>query len=287
MSSVIPIVHRYEATFLAFYVNAFLVETQSAVVAIDAALAIPDVDNLRAMLKDKIKKPLRAILLTHGHPDHYTGASHLMRGFPGDIPIVATKGTLVQCMARDEEESGYLASEQLFGAAYPRERQFPDQLVENGVIVEYDDVKFRLEDLGPAESDDDCTWTIDIAGVEHVFSGDIVYNKYHPFFHDGHTSNWLKVIDNCIARYDHRTVFHPGHGDDMGIEAFYWKRGYIQAFVRLLQELLDGRPTLSSEEQQQLMERMTRYLPSDRLAWLTLWQFDETVRRMREDGILK
>lgn len=200
--------------------------------------------------------------------------------------MVATKETRAQCEARDREEGPYLASDELFGAAYPKERRLPDHILEDGAVLRYDDVEFRLEQLGPAESDDDCTWTIRAEDVEHVFSGDVIYNQYHSYFRDGHTTNWLKILDRCIGKYNHRTVFHPGHGEDAGIEAFYWERGYIQTFVRLVQELLDGRPTLSQEQQQELMSRMKRYLPSDKLAWLTQWQFDDTVQAMRKDGIL-
>lgn len=41
-------------------------------VAVDALLTVPDATALRARV-DELGKPLRAVLLTHGHPDHYNG----------------------------------------------------------------------------------------------------------------------------------------------------------------------------------------------------------------------
>lgn len=281
-----PVIHRYEATYGTFYCNVFLVETPNSVIAIDSAISIPDVQNIRSMINDQIKKPLKAVLLTHGHPDHYTGAIELVRGF-GDIPVVATQGVRNQCETRDAEESSYLGSEQAFGAAYPKTRLFPNSIVSDGAVQVYDDVAFTLRDLGPCESDDDCFWTIGVGDVQHVFSGDIVYNQMHTFFRDGHTTNWLRRIDECIATYDSSTVFHTGHGNDMGIEMFYWKKGYILAFVRVLGDMLAGRPTLPAAERDALVTRMRSYVPNDKLMFLTSWQFDDAVRVMRQDGILK
>ena len=91
MADNIPRVHRYQATLGGFLVNAWLVETATAVIAVDATLAVPSTDELRAQL-DAIGKPLKAVLLTHGHPDHYTGIGELIRG-RGDIPVLAPATT--------------------------------------------------------------------------------------------------------------------------------------------------------------------------------------------------
>lgn len=124
----VPKIHRYEATYGNFFVNVFLVELENSVVSIDSAIALSDVKNIRDILKNNIQKDLSAVLLTHGHPDHYTGAGELIKGY-GDIPVIATEGTLQQCLSRDEEESGDLGSEEGFGSEYPQHRVFPKKLL--------------------------------------------------------------------------------------------------------------------------------------------------------------
>jgi glyoxylase-like metal-dependent hydrolase (beta-lactamase superfamily II) len=47
------------------------------VVAVDALLTETDSRSLRARL-ERLGKPLLAVLLTHGHPDHYNGVTKLV-----------------------------------------------------------------------------------------------------------------------------------------------------------------------------------------------------------------
>lgn len=285
MADFIPVVHKYEETLGGFIVNAFFVETANGVVAVDSGLAMSEIKAMRSLIKDSIGKDLLGVLLTHGHPDHYTGAAELIKGY-GDIPVVATQATVDQCKSRDEEESGYLGSENAFGPEYPTDRMFPNDIVTSGDSRTFDDVTFTCEDLGPCESDDDVTWSLDIGGVPHVFTGDIAYNHMHTFFRDGHFTHWIEQLDYCIGTYDHRTVMHSGHGEDMGVEILHWAKGYNLAFRQVLKSILGDRDTLNEDEQKVLFGTMMRYCQTDKLLMLTGWQFDDMIKALRADGAL-
>src|SRR5215831_17790916 len=71
-----PRVHVYQSGEAGIFANAYLVETPRSVVAIDTTLSNTDSKALRAKL-DALGKPLVAVLLTHGHPDHYNGITNL------------------------------------------------------------------------------------------------------------------------------------------------------------------------------------------------------------------
>src|SRR5688572_26932253 len=83
-----PIVHTHAASPQGILVNAYLVETEHGVVAIDSMLTVTDARALRARL-EALGKPLLAVLLTHGHPDHYNGVTELAAGKP--VPVLATR----------------------------------------------------------------------------------------------------------------------------------------------------------------------------------------------------
>jgi len=67
-----PTIHQVTASEAGLRVNSYLVEGEHGVVAIDSALTISDARALRKQA-DALGKPLLAILITHGHPDHYNG----------------------------------------------------------------------------------------------------------------------------------------------------------------------------------------------------------------------
>jgi hypothetical protein len=60
----------------------------------------------------------------------------------------------------------------------------------------------------------------------------------------------------------------------------------MNAFLRILKELVGDKKTLNADEQAILMERMQSFLPTDSLMFFTGWQFDEMVNIMRKQALL-
>ncbi len=279
---VFPKIHRYEARVSDFFVNAFLVETPGAVVAVDATLANSDARALRRKIDEEIRKPLKSVLLTHGHPDHYTGLAELTRGL--DVPIYATQGAID--FAREEDRRKADVAVALFGAEFPRQRRFPEMVVKHGDRVTCDGVEFEVRDYGPGESDDDALWLLHSHGVDHVFIGDIAYNNMHCFFRDLHATEWLGSLDRLRREFNHSARLYPGHGDVCGVEVTHWNRGYIFAFIDTLRELLHGRDHLEPAEKQTLVAKMQTYLPNSKLLFLLTYELDDTIRFFTAKGIV-
>ena len=80
-------VHQFGASPQGLSVNCYVVEGRRGLVAIDSALTVSDSKSLRAKV-DALGKPLLAVLLTHGHPDHYNGIAYLTEG--RTVPVYAT-----------------------------------------------------------------------------------------------------------------------------------------------------------------------------------------------------
>jgi glyoxylase-like metal-dependent hydrolase (beta-lactamase superfamily II) len=276
-----PIIHRFEATTADFFVNAFLVETANGVVAIDATLANSSSSALRTKIDTEIKKPLLAVLLTHGHPDHYTGLVGLTKGL--DVPILATKGTLDFAHAEDKGKEAVAI--QIFGDDYPRKRVFPNTIVRDGQEVIFDGVRFVVRDYGPGESDADSLWILEIAGVKHVFLGDMIHNHMHCFFRDGHVVEWLKNLDRLLEEFDHTAILYTAHGEPCGTEIVYWHKAYIQAFLGTLKSMLHGRESLTEEEKKKLVARMQSFLPNDKTLFLLTYELDETIRLLHRKNV--
>jgi glyoxylase-like metal-dependent hydrolase (beta-lactamase superfamily II) len=93
-----PLLHRFGATGAGTPVNAYILESPSGLVVIDATLTVSDGAALRSRV-DALDKPLQGVVITHAHPDHYGGLVELVRGL--EVPVFATMG-VSEVIRRDD-----------------------------------------------------------------------------------------------------------------------------------------------------------------------------------------
>jgi glyoxylase-like metal-dependent hydrolase (beta-lactamase superfamily II) len=219
------LIHRFPGKRAGAFVNAYLVETEAGVVAIDALLTVSESTAMRTSL-DRLGKPLYAVLLTQSHPDHYAGLAQLVAG--DDAPVIATQG-VIDTIARDDATKDAVVGP-MFGDEWPAKRIFPNTPIRDGESVTFDGVRFTVIDLGPSESPHDSPW---ILGDDEktVFLGDQIYDHRHCYLADGFHREWLANIATLRDRFDADTVFHVGHGGPVDGSLWDWQRAYIETFV--------------------------------------------------------
>jgi glyoxylase-like metal-dependent hydrolase (beta-lactamase superfamily II) len=254
-----PTVHRFPAKHAGAFVNAYLVETESGLVAVDALLTFSESRAMRHALEG-IGKPLLAVLLTHSHPDHYGGLTELVG--PDEVPIIAPQG-VIDTIVRDDPLKEQILRP-MFGDQWAAERTFPNTPITDGESLDFDDAVLTVIDLGPSESPYDSPW---ILGRDEriVFLGDQIYDHKHCFLADGFWEQWLANIEKLRARFPSDAVFHVGHGGPVGPDAFDWQRSYIETFLDAVSSA-----DWSNQEHAHatVVARMKEYLPSDELQFL-------------------
>jgi glyoxylase-like metal-dependent hydrolase (beta-lactamase superfamily II) len=250
-------IHRYVGS--AIPVNAYLVETPGGVVVVDSTLTVSDARALRGRADD-LDKPLRAVLITHAHPDHYGGSVELVDS--DETPIIAAKGVDEVIRRDDEIKEGILRP--MFGDEWPRERRFPNQTLRDGEAVSFDGVAFTLMDLGPGESPHDSVWLV---GDERrvAFAGDAAYQQMHSYLADGYWQPWLANIERLRAELAPEAEVHFGHGEPTSTSPLDWQEGYINAFIEAIEEADWSDPDAAKKN---VVRRMTDYLPGDELQFL-------------------
>jgi glyoxylase-like metal-dependent hydrolase (beta-lactamase superfamily II) len=254
-----PTIHRFPAQDEGAFVNAYLVETESGVVAVDGLLTVSAAKEMRAAL-DGLGKPLLAALLTHSHPDHYAGLREIVAGH--DVPIVAPQGVIDTITADDAIKDQIIGP--MFGDDWPTNRVFPNTPIRDGESLSFDDVTFTVIDLGPSESPHDSPWILG-EDARTVFLGDQIYDHKHCFLADGFYAEWLANIEKLRARFPDDAVFYIGHGGPVGPEMWDWQRGYIELFVEAVSNADWSEPERAKAT---VVGRMKEYEPSDELQFL-------------------
>jgi glyoxylase-like metal-dependent hydrolase (beta-lactamase superfamily II) len=255
-----PIVHRHIGVETDVLANAYLIETNAGVVVVDATMTTAESVRLRARLL-ALRKPVLAVLITHGHPDHYGGVTGLLAN--DKAPVIALQ-SVDRIVRRDDQAKGEALKRA--GIVWAERRTFPNLVIGSGESVIFDGIRFTVYDGGPGESEADSFWIME-PGPKAAFVGDIAINHVHGFLSDGYSSLWLKKLGPLKSKLQDlgvRTVY-PGHGEPGGLEMQDWKRRYVEVFHETVRDLAGGRESLTPEQKTERSHRMAVFLPENKL----------------------
>ena len=186
--------------------NAGFVITDEGVVVIDAlgtpALGAALLDAIRA----KTPKPLRRVIVTHYHADHFYGLEPLKR---------AGAEVWAQTLAKEYLDSGEGARrlEQRARDLFPwvdanMKLVRPDHWIERDEAFTLGGVRFEVSHFGPAHSPEDLIVALPAEGV--IFSGDILFSGRIPFVGEADSKRWLERIGRLLEMKPRIMV--TGHG---------------------------------------------------------------------------
>jgi glyoxylase-like metal-dependent hydrolase (beta-lactamase superfamily II) len=256
-------VHGFQASL--FPVNAYLVETDDTVIAIDATLGVSDGRALAARVR-AIGKPLAGVVVTHSHPDHYGAVTALLDGI--SVPVYAVAG-VDQAIRRDDALKEDILRP-MFGPEWASVRTFPNRIVADRERVTLAEAVFRVVDAGPCESPHDSWWVLEGDGPARVFVGDLVYSHMHAYLADGYYLQWLSNLARAKRELPKDVVLFMGHGEPVSGHALLdWQMEYIQRLIDTVdegsrKEGLDGGALADA-----VTDRMKAFLPTDDLLFLT------------------
>ena len=190
-----------------FNSNAGFVVTREGVVVIDA-LGTPTLGNeLLKAIRSVTAQPVRRVILTHYHADHFYGLQPLKDAGAEVWAHGAAHEYLDsgEAQARLEQRS-----RDLFPWVDPGMRLVrPDRWLGEDEKFTLGGVRFEAIHLGPAHSPEDVIVIVENDLV--IFSGDILFTGRVPFVGQADSRQWLATFDRLLALKPRLMV--TGHGD--------------------------------------------------------------------------
>jgi len=262
------------------FTNAYIIELDESIVVIDATLTVSSSKDLRAQV-DKIGKPLAGVFITHGHPDHYNGLGYLIDGL--STKVYSTRDVHEVIIEFDNEKEEQWVP--MFGPEWPRNRIFPNTILDSDEHVLIDGVKFTITAIGPGESHSDTYITMQNGTKKVAFVGDVVLHNVHAYMTDGHADEWLDNIgqlQNDLKEYD---KIYPGHGNPGGLELLTWQENYLTEYIKEVKKLLGPNGVLNDKDKNTLTEKMKPLIPDDKLIFLVSLGADSVVQQILDEKL--
>lgn len=222
-----------------FNSNAGFVVTDEGVVVFDA-LGTPALGAaLLAQIRRITGKPVRYVVVSHYHTDHYYGLQ-AFREAGAEIlahrrvrEYLASEAPAARLAERRESLAPWVTAQARVVA--------PDRYIDGDASLRLGGVDFRLYSAGPAHTAEDLTMLVEQEGV--LFAGDLVFAGRLPFVGDADARGWLAALEQLEAR--NPRVIVGGHGAasydasrDLALTRDYL-RLLVQEMRRAADELLD------------------------------------------------
>lgn len=200
--------HTYTAPEAGFRVNSHIVETATELTIIDAQLALPFAEEVASVARELGKRVAR-IIITHGHPDHFSGLQVLHAAF-SDAEIFAIQQT--RDYMTEWGQPVLDARRAAFGDIIAEHAVYPTHTLSVGEST-LGELTIFVEEVEETEAHAQALITFPAERV--LAAADTVAAPGHHLFlvvdGDENIPNWIALLERIAARTDIDIIL-TGHG---------------------------------------------------------------------------
>ncbi len=190
-----------------FISNAGFVVTGDGVVVVDALGSPTLAEELIAEIRRVTSQPIRHVVVTHYHADHFYG----LQAFKAVGASVIAHRAAGEYLNSDTAQRRLAASrEELFPWIDERTRLVaPDRWLDQpDTVLRVGTFEFQIRHAGPAHSPEDVVVYVPSRGV--LFAGDMVFRGRIPFVGQSDSRQWIESLSRLIEFKP--KIMVPGHG---------------------------------------------------------------------------
>ena len=207
-------VYTYTAPEVGYLVNSHIIETEKNLVIIDTQFLVKSAEEILNFTK-KLSKPIKMVIVTHAHPDHWFGNSIF-----SDADIFA-----LPQVKKDMEKDAVTAFERNkphLGDLIGDKAVLPNKILESNFSI--DGVNFKVNEVKNTEAG--LIATIEIESEKILFSSDLAYGKIHLYIAENHLAEWINELKN-LQKKNYQYVF-AGHGAEFSPEVLEQTKNYLE-----------------------------------------------------------
>jgi len=218
-------VHVYTPPDESLLVNSTVFELADRLIVVDGQIFQKFAREVGDLI-DTLHKPIDRFVLTHNHPDHYSGFQHLSERYPGvQLAALPSVRDYVDRMGQQVLD----LRRSLFGDEVASRVVVPDAVIVPGELV-ISGVRFLFQEFEDAEADHSLTITLPDHGI--VLVADLLASQQHHLFTvSPHFDEWIAAVNKIradVAKFGIKTII-VGHGAPVGPEVLPANLEYLEA----------------------------------------------------------
>ncbi len=234
-----------------FGANCGVIIGSDAVMVIDTLVSAKKARALISQIEEITDTPIKYVANTHYHLDHAWGNCEFEK--LGAVIIAHENAPLseeqIEYALTHPEDFG-MTAEDLTGTTV----SLPRITFRDSMNVDLGGVTVKLHFPGPSHTQDSITAYVNEDNI--LFTGDAVFNKYHPFLGEGDISSWIKILSEL--EQSTAAVIVPGHGPAATRQDLRDLADYLEEFDENARRLCDKK---TQDDAPAVAEELLKLLP--------------------------